>query len=75
MLVICGSPDFDLASLESATIYQDGYDKDSQTVRDFWEIAHSLSEEDKKKLLFFVTGNNIQQQQSLILLSSLIIIS
>lgn len=56
MLVICGSDEFNLESLESAVKYQDGYTKESQTVKDFWDVAHSLTDEEKKRLLFFVTG-------------------
>lgn len=57
MLVICGSAEFDFESLESAAKYQDGYTKESQTVKDFWEVVHSLTDEQQKRLLFFVTGN------------------
>eukprot|EP01054_Gregarina_sp_Poly1_P001060 Gregarina_sp_Poly_1__1059@NODE_125_length_13444_cov_91_472378_g111_i0_p1_GENE_NODE_125_length_13444_cov_91_472378_g111_i0NODE_125_length_13444_cov_91_472378_g111_i0_p1_ORF_typecomplete_len972_score134_79HECT/PF00632_25/7_6e83_NODE_125_length_13444_cov_91_472378_g111_i0836211277 len=57
-LVICGSPgDLDFDDLEKGARY-DGFTPDSPIVRNFWEIAHNLSQEDKKKLLFFVTGSD-----------------
>ena len=31
---------------------------DTQVVRWFWEVSHSLSEARKKQLLFFVTGSD-----------------
>lgn len=38
--------------------FQNGYDKDHQTVKFFWEVFHSLSEEEKKKFLLFLTGTD-----------------
>lgn len=58
MLLICGSEDFDFAALELVAVYEDGYTRDSQTIRDFWAVAHALTAEEKKKLLFFTTGES-----------------
>jgi len=52
-LLICGDPVLDFYELEKATTYDNGYDKDSETVKYFWEVVHSLLEAEKKKLLFF----------------------
>jgi len=58
MLLICGSPVLDFYELEKATSYDNGYDKDSPTIKLFWEVVHELSEAEKKKLLFFATGSD-----------------
>ncbi|KAL7068532.1 HECT domain-containing family protein [Cryptosporidium serpentis] len=56
--VICGSSKFDLDSLINATKYQDGYTKDSETVKYFWEVVREFDVGTQKKLLFFVTGSD-----------------
>lgn len=55
-LMVCGSRVLDFYELERVTIYEDGYDQDSPTVKLFWSVIHSLSEEEKRKFLTFVTG-------------------
>jgi len=57
-LLVCGDPVLDFYELEKATNYDNGYDKDSDTVKHFWAVVHSLSETEKKKLLFFATGSD-----------------
>jgi len=57
-LLICGSPDLDFTTLEKDTSYDNGYDKDHPTIKNFWEIVHKFSLEEKKKLLFFATGSD-----------------
>jgi len=56
--LICGSEELDFDALENHTLYDDGYVKESESIRLFWKVAHSLSDEDKKKLLFFATGSD-----------------
>lgn len=58
MMLICGSPKLDFVELERNTVYDGGYTKDSQTIKWFWEIIHSLDDENKKKFLFFCTGSD-----------------
>lgn len=55
-LIICGIQELNFIELEKAAHYEDGYNKNSSTVKLFWEVLHSFSEEEKKKFLFFVTG-------------------
>jgi len=55
-LIICGTQCLDFKELEKATRYDDGYEKDSLTMKIFWEVIHSLRSEDQKKFLFFLTG-------------------
>ena len=55
-LIICGTQNLDFFELEKAARYEDGYDKDSITIKYLWEVVHCLSEEEKKKFLFFLTG-------------------
>lgn len=55
--LICGSKVFDFSELESATEY-DGYTAESDTIRNFWQVAHSLSPESQRRLLQFTTGSD-----------------
>ncbi|XP_019647269.1 PREDICTED: ubiquitin-protein ligase E3A-like isoform X1 [Branchiostoma belcheri] len=57
-LLICGCPDFDFKALEESTDYDGGFTRDSQTVKDFWELVHGFSEDEKKQLLMFATGSD-----------------
>jgi len=57
-LLICGSKEFDFEAFEGATRYEDGLHKNSRVVRDFWSVAHDLSDENKRKLLTFCTGSD-----------------
>jgi len=57
-LLICGSEKFDFAELEKSANYTDGFSKESETIINFWEIAHALGDEDKRKLLSFCTGSD-----------------
>ncbi|KAG2488735.1 hypothetical protein HYH03_012734 [Edaphochlamys debaryana] len=57
-LLVCGSRALRLAELEGATQYDDGYTRDSEPVRWFWEVVHSLPAASQKRLLFFVTGSD-----------------
>ncbi|KXS17549.1 HECT-domain-containing protein [Gonapodya prolifera JEL478] len=56
-MVVRGDEEIDIAALQSVTEYE-GFDPREPTVRWFWEVAKSYSEEDKKKLLSFVTGSD-----------------
>ncbi|XP_052738018.1 ubiquitin-protein ligase E3A isoform X2 [Bicyclus anynana] len=56
--LVCGSKNFDFNELEKSTEYDGGYTAESQTIKDFWSIVHSLSLEDKRKLLQFTTGSD-----------------
>ncbi|XP_068627544.1 ubiquitin-protein ligase E3A [Battus philenor] len=56
--LVCGSKNFDFNELEKSTEYDGGYTADSQTIKDFWNIVHSLPLEDKRKLLQFTTGSD-----------------
>lgn len=57
-LLICGSRKLDFEALEKTTEYDGGYNKDSQIIKDFWEIIHSFGEEQKKLFLQFTTGTD-----------------
>ncbi|XP_074032271.1 ubiquitin protein ligase E3A isoform X2 [Leptinotarsa decemlineata] len=57
-LLICGSKNFDFDELENSTEYDGGYTNDSQIIKDFWSVVHSLSLEDKRRLLQFATGSD-----------------
>ena len=55
-LIICGTQYLDFYELQKACIYKDGFNKDSETIKYFWEILFEFNEEEKKKFLFFTTG-------------------
>ena len=55
-LIICGSEKLDFYELQRVTRYEDGYTKDSLTMKHLWEVLHEMSVEDKKKFIFFTTG-------------------
>ncbi|XP_040896723.1 ubiquitin-protein ligase E3A isoform X2 [Toxotes jaculatrix] len=57
-LLICGSRKLDFEALEKTTEYDGGYSKESQIIKDFWEIIHSFGEEQKRLFLQFTTGTD-----------------
>jgi len=57
-LVICGSPQLNFSELEKATRYDNGYTKDHQTIKYFWEVVHEMALQEKKQFLFFTTGSD-----------------
>ena len=54
-LIICGTQFLDFNELKNACQYEE-YEKDSETIKYFWEIVLKFNEEEKKKFLSFVTG-------------------
>ena len=54
-LIICGTQILDFSELKRVCKYEE-YKKDSQTIKDFWEVLLTFNEEEKKKFLSFVTG-------------------
>ncbi|XP_018008097.1 probable E3 ubiquitin-protein ligase HECTD2 [Hyalella azteca] len=56
-MLVCGSPTIDLEELRKVTEY-DGYSRDSQTIKWFWEILGDMSVAQQKQLLLFTTGSD-----------------
>jgi ubiquitin-protein ligase E3 A len=54
-LILCGTQILDFHELKIAAVYEE-YDKNSETIKYFWEILLDFNEEEKKKFLSFVTG-------------------
>ena len=54
-LILCGTQILDFHELKLACQYEE-YDKNSETIKYFWEILFDFNEEEKKKFLSFVTG-------------------
>ena len=54
-LIICGTQVLDFYELKLACVYEE-FDKESITIKYFWEILLNFNEEEKKKFLSFVTG-------------------
>jgi alpha-tubulin suppressor-like RCC1 family protein len=56
-LLLCGLADIGkFKELEATCTYINGYAADSEPVKFFWEVVHSMSEIMKRKLLLFCTG-------------------
>ncbi|ETO23737.1 HECT domain and RCC1-like domain-containing protein, partial [Reticulomyxa filosa] len=51
--LICGVPDVNIDLLRRHTIYDKDIDPDSDYIKWFWEILHSLSPENKRKFVRF----------------------
>lgn len=56
-MLVCGSPTIDMRALEGVTLY-DGYTTSESTIRNFWEVVHSLTVEQQRSVLLFVTGSH-----------------
>ena len=54
-LIICGTQTLDFHELKRVCRYEE-YTKDSETIKQFWEVLLEFDEEEKKKFLSFVTG-------------------
>lgn len=57
-LLICGEQDLDFATLKSVTLYDGGYEADTDVIQWFWEVVGGFTDEEKKKLLSFSTGTD-----------------
>ncbi|XP_063057582.1 ubiquitin-protein ligase E3A [Engraulis encrasicolus] len=57
-LLICGTRSLDFYALEQNAEYDGGFSKETQVVKDFWEVLHSFGEDQKKLFLQFTTGTN-----------------
>ncbi|XP_040192264.1 ubiquitin-protein ligase E3A [Rana temporaria] len=57
-LLICGSRNLDFQALKETTEYDGGYTRDSQIIREFWDIVYSFTEEQKRLFLQFTTGTD-----------------
>lgn len=56
---ICGTDELDFNALKETARYEDGYTKDSETVKLFWKILiDDFDHEDKKSFLKFLTGSD-----------------
>mmetsp|Transcript_83820 Transcript_83820/g.233815 ORF Transcript_83820/g.233815 Transcript_83820/m.233815 type:complete len:920 (-) Transcript_83820:177-2936(-) len=57
-LMVCGADEIDVEDWERHTHYEDGYTKDSQPVKWFWEVVRGMSEQTRAALLSFTTGSS-----------------
>lgn len=53
-----GLPDISVTGLEGVTRYDGGYDVYHRSIRQFWTVVHSWSQEKVRKLLEFVTASD-----------------
>jgi hypothetical protein len=54
--LLAGASQIDVNEWEMATVYE-GYDKDSQVVKWFWQIVRDMDEEQRRQLWVFVHGS------------------
>ncbi|EWC46383.1 hypothetical protein DRE_04326 [Drechslerella stenobrocha 248] len=53
-----GSKDIDIAALEAAAKYDDGYHPNHRCVKDFWAIVRTYDNDQRRALLEFVTASD-----------------
>ena len=58
MALVVGNENYDWDVLEKLCQYKEGYTADHQTIVNFWQVFHELSEENKRKFLLFLTGSD-----------------
>ena len=58
MALVVGNENYDWNLLEELCEYKEGYSKDHDTVKNFWEVFRELSDDDKRKFLLFLTGSD-----------------
>lgn len=47
-----------MSELEETTLYEGGYHKETQVIKNFWDFAHALPRVSQQKLLQFTTGSD-----------------
>eukprot|EP00439_Symbiodinium_sp_Y106_P018702 s2076_g2.t1 len=62
-LMLCGADGIDVDDWEKHTEYENGYTKDSQAVRWFWEAVREMPAEMRACLLSFSTGSSQELQK------------
>lgn len=58
MAVVVGNQDYNWIEWENNAEYKNGYTKDDETIKMFWEVFHDFNIDDKKKFLLFLTGSD-----------------
>ncbi|XP_029561271.1 probable E3 ubiquitin-protein ligase HECTD2 isoform X2 [Salmo trutta] len=56
-ILVCGSPNLDMSSLQKAAQYE-GYSKTDPTIRAFWDVVLGFPLKFQKRLLHFSTGSD-----------------
>jgi len=56
-LLVVGSGVLDFKALESNTVYEGGYDAESEVIKNFWLFVNSSSRETQVQLLKFATAS------------------
>jgi len=58
MAVVVGHQDYDWIEWQDNAEYKNGYSKDDETIKMFWEVFHEFDIIEKKKFLLFLTGSD-----------------
>ena len=53
-----GNQDYDWIEWQNNAEYKNGYNKDDETIKMFWEVFHEFDIDHKKKFLLFLTGSD-----------------
>lgn len=56
--LICGSDVLDMTELERGTRYDSNYSPEHPSVKLFWKVVHSLSQDEQRRFLRFATGSD-----------------
>jgi len=54
--MMCGAEKIDMQDWQRNTIYKEGYEPRSKSIRYFWDCVGEMNNKQKSELLFFVTG-------------------
>ncbi|EME28106.1 ubiquitin-protein ligase E3 [Galdieria sulphuraria] len=57
-VLVCGQRHLDFEALKQVTVYEGGFNAESQVIKWFWDIVDEMTLEEKLHLLFFVTGSD-----------------
>ncbi|GJQ10768.1 hypothetical protein GpartN1_g2559.t1 [Galdieria partita] len=57
-VLVCGQRHLDFDALKQVTVYEGGFNAESQVVKWFWDIVNEMTLEEKLHLLSFVTGSD-----------------
>jgi len=58
MAVVVGHQNYNWKEWQDNAEYKNGYSKDDETIKMFWEVFHEFELDDKKKFLLFLTGSD-----------------
>jgi len=58
MALVIGNENYNWDVFQDNCEYKEGYCKNHDTIKHFWEVFRELTEDDKRKFLLFLTGSD-----------------